>query len=179
VPREPQRFPLDDQVVADPRRLVPEPVAGDRLGVEQISIDGPPARRVQLVQPAVERGDLVEHPLESLARSAEGLRLRLPDLALGAAQPIGPAPVALARGAREIVAPQLHAGAPWARWYAAIRRCASVIEPNGAAPSLRERLLAQRIVPEEGDIVLLRRLDAPLRQALVAVPEAEIYRRRT
>jgi hypothetical protein len=58
-------------------------------------------------------------------------------------------------------------------------RLVLAVESNGAAPSLRDRLLAQRIVPEEGDIVLLRRLDAPLRQALGAVPEAEIYRRRT
>jgi Zn-dependent protease with chaperone function len=58
-------------------------------------------------------------------------------------------------------------------------RLVLAVEANAAAPSLRDRLLAQRIVPEEGDIVLLRRLDAPLRQALGAVPEAEIYRRRT
>lgn len=52
------------------------------------------------------------------------------------------------------------------------------VDANGAAPSLRDRLLGQRIIPEGGDVVLLGRRDALLRQALGAVPGAEIYRRR-
>ena len=103
-------------MVADARRLVPEAVSSHGLGVNQIGIGRPPARSVELVQPAVERNDLVEDPLEPLARPAERLGLSLTDLALGAAQAIGPAPVLLAGGAREIVAPQLHAGVPEARW---------------------------------------------------------------
>ena len=53
------------------------------------------------------------------------------------------------------------------------------VEANGAPPSLRDRLLAERIIPEEADsdIVMLGRLDASLRQALGAVPQAGIYRR--
>jgi hypothetical protein len=105
VPREPQRLTLDDQVMADARRIVAEAIAGGGLGVDQVRIHGPPTR----VQPEVERRDLVEEPLEPLARPAQGFRLSLPDLALGAAQAIGAAAVPVAGGAREIVAPQLHA----------------------------------------------------------------------
>jgi Zn-dependent protease with chaperone function len=50
------------------------------------------------------------------------------------------------------------------------------VEANGAPSSLRDRLLAERILPAEGDIVVLGRLDAALRQAL-DVPGAAIYRR--
>jgi hypothetical protein len=116
VPREPQRLTLDDQVMADARRLVPEAIAGGRLGGDEVRIRRPPARPAEVVQPAVERGDLVEKPLEPLARLAEGFGLSLPDLALGAAQAIGAAPLPVAGRARQIVAPQLHAGVPWARW---------------------------------------------------------------
>ena len=51
------------------------------------------------------------------------------------------------------------------------------VEANGAPASLRDRLLAERILPAEGDIVVLGRLDAALRQALGGVPGAAIYRR--
>ncbi len=51
------------------------------------------------------------------------------------------------------------------------------VEANGAPSSLRDRLLADRILPAEGDIVVLGRLDAALRQALGGVPGAAIYRR--
>jgi hypothetical protein len=109
VPREPQGLALDDQVMADARRIVAEAIAGGRLGVDPVRIHGPPARPAELVQPEVERRDLVEEPLEPLARPAEGFRLSLSDLALGAAQAIGAAAVPVPGGAREIVAPQLHA----------------------------------------------------------------------
>jgi hypothetical protein len=65
------------------------------------------------------------------------------------------------------------------RRYSAGTQLILAVETKGAAPSLRDRLLAVPIIPEEGDIVMLGRLDAPLRQALGAVPGAEIYRRRT
>ena len=68
--------------MSDARRLVPEAIAGGRFGVDEIRIRRPPARPAELVQPEVERGDLVEDPLEPLARPAEGLRLGLPDIAL-------------------------------------------------------------------------------------------------
>ena len=61
--------------------------------------------------------------------------------------------------------------------YSAGTQLILAVEANGAPPSLRDRLLAERIIPEEGDIVILRRLDAALRQALAAVPGAGIYRR--
>jgi hypothetical protein len=112
VPREPQRLTLDDQVMANARRLVPEAIAGGRLGVDEVRIRRPPARPAELVEPEVELGDLVENPLEPLARPAEGFRLGLPDLALGTAQAIGAAPLLVAGGTREIVAPQVHAAAP-------------------------------------------------------------------
>jgi Zn-dependent protease with chaperone function len=51
------------------------------------------------------------------------------------------------------------------------------VEANGAPPSLRDRLVAERIIPEDGDVVMLGRLDAALRQALGAVPGAVIFRR--
>jgi Zn-dependent protease with chaperone function len=51
------------------------------------------------------------------------------------------------------------------------------VEANGAPASLRDRLLSEQIIPEEGNIVLLGRLDTALRHALVAVPGATIYRR--
>jgi Zn-dependent protease with chaperone function len=53
------------------------------------------------------------------------------------------------------------------------------IDANGAPTSLRDRLLAERVIPEEGDshIVMLWRGDASLRQALEAVRGAAIFRR--
>ncbi len=52
------------------------------------------------------------------------------------------------------------------------------VEANGAPPSVRDRLIAERIIPDnDGEIVMLGRLDEALRRALKAVAGAEIYRR--
>jgi hypothetical protein len=61
--------------------------------------------------------------------------------------------------------------------YSVGTRLILAVDANGAPPRLREQLLAERILPEEdGDIVMLGRFDAALRQALGAVQGAAIYR---
>jgi Zn-dependent protease with chaperone function len=61
--------------------------------------------------------------------------------------------------------------------YSAGSQLVLAVEANGAAPSLRDRLVAEGVLPAEGTIVILDRHDAALRQAIAATPASEIYRR--
>jgi hypothetical protein len=61
--------------------------------------------------------------------------------------------------------------------YSAGTQLILAVDANGAPPSLGDRLVADRVVPEDGIIVTLGRVDGALRQALGAVPGAAIYRR--
>jgi Zn-dependent protease with chaperone function len=61
--------------------------------------------------------------------------------------------------------------------YSAGTQVILAVEANGAPASLRDRLLSEQIIPEDGNIFLLGRLDAALRQALGAIPGATIYKR--
>ena len=78
-------------MMAHAGRLVPQAVPGRDLGAHQVRSVRVPPRLRQLVQATVQCGQLIENPLEPLARSTEGLRLRLPDIALGAPQALGAA----------------------------------------------------------------------------------------
>ena len=159
LPREPQGLALDDQVMAHAGRLVSQAVPDRDLGAHQIRLRRVLPRLREFVQAAVQRGQLVENPLEPLARPTQSLRLRLSDVALGASQPFGAGPVPVAGGSGEIVSPQLHAGPPLTRRYAATSRSASAVDPNdeaasrGADPELRPQVVVgQDLIdgPREG-----------------------------
>jgi hypothetical protein len=139
VPDEPQGLALDDELVADARRLVAQAVPGLHRHPERFSParDGtPPGFRVdERIQMPVQACQPVEEPLEPLPGPAEGLRLGLPDLAVRRGEPIGAAPRRVTGRPGDIVPSPLHAGPSPARRYAATSRSTMASDPRREAAS--------------------------------------------